>query len=220
MPAARWSDLARRFSAVYTGAVTDVLDKYGYYHQTLPSELLPLRPAMRLAGPAFPIEGRPQPGIDYDISIRKVLEMLGSVPEHHIAVYQTNDRLSAHLGELSVTSLRARGCAGAVIDGGCRDVDYILQQDFPVFARYTTPQDCVPRWELIGYDAPVTVGGVRVAPGDYIVADHDGIVVVPAGVIEDVLAEAEAVISTESDIRRAVREGALPLEAYERFGKF
>jgi len=145
---------------------------------------------------------------------------LGAVPEHHVAVYQTNDRISAHLGELSVTSLKARGARGAVIDGGCRDVDYVLRQDYPVFCRYTTPQDCVVRWELTAVNVAVTVGGVRIEPGDYIVADHDGIVVVPDKLRDGVLEEAESKVATEGDIRAAVQGGALPLEAYDRFGTF
>jgi regulator of RNase E activity RraA len=215
-----FEELGRRFGAVYTGALTDVLDRLGRLEQTLPSDLLPLRPGMTLAGPAWPIEGRPRAGIDYDVSIRKILTMLGAVPNHHVAVYQCNDLSSAHLGELSVTSLKARGCAGAVIDGGCRDIDYILERDFPVFSRYTTPQDCVPRWELIAYETTITIGGVQIGPGDYVVADRDGIVIVPAELRDEVLAEAEALVATESEVRAAVLEGALPLEAYERFGAF
>jgi 4-hydroxy-4-methyl-2-oxoglutarate aldolase len=213
-------ELGHRFGALYTGALTDVLDKLGRLNQTLPPELSPLRPGMRMAGPAWPIEGRPQDGIDPDASIRKILEMLGAVPPGHVGVYQCNDRSSAHLGELSVTSLKARGCAGAVIDGGCRDISYILDQDFPVFARYTTPQDCVPRWELTGYEVTVTIGGVTVAPGDYVVADRDGIVVIPAELRDEVLVEAEGLVATENQVRAAVLDGALPLEAYERFGAF
>jgi 4-hydroxy-4-methyl-2-oxoglutarate aldolase len=214
------SERASRFSALYTGAVTDVLDKMGLLSQTLPPELLPLQKGMRLAGPAYTIEGRPRPGNSYDASIRKILAMLGSVPEGHVAVYQTNDGSSAHLGELSVTSLKARGCRGAVIDGGCRDVDYILREEFPVFCRYVTPQDCVVRWDLVAENAPVTLGGVRVAPGDFIVADHDGIVAVPADICDAVLVQAEVKVSTENDIRDAVRGGSLPLEAYDRYGTF
>ncbi len=214
-------ELAGRFSALYTGALTDVLDRQGYLQQTLPPELLPLRPGMRLAGPAYPILGRPHPGHDYDTSIRKILEMLGSVTPGSVAVYQTNDRASAHLGELSVISLASRGCAGAVIDGGARDADYILREGFPVFSRYVTPQDCVPRWELLAHgDVTVVIGGVRIAPGDWIVGDVDGIVVVPGERIEEILAEAEAKVATENEIRDAVRAGTLPLDAYERFGTF
>ncbi len=209
-----------RFEALYTGALTDVLDRRGYLRQTLPAALAPLTPGTRLAGPAFTVEGRPHADHGYDESIRKILTMLGDVPSEHVAVYQTNDSESAQFGELSATSLQARGCRGVVLDGGCRDVDYIRGLDFPVFCRYTTPQDCVPRWELTATNVPVTIGEVRVEPGDWVVADHDGIVVVPAAIAEDVLAEAEQKVSVESEIRVAVRDGVRPLEAYERYGTF
>jgi 4-hydroxy-4-methyl-2-oxoglutarate aldolase len=215
------SDLARRFSALYTGALTDVLDRHGYLQQTLSNDLAPLRPGTRLAGPVYPVLGRPHPGHDYDTSIRLVLEMLGSVPAGSVAVYETNDRSAAHFGELSATSLASRACAGAVIDGGTRDADYILREDFPVFSRYVTPQDCVPRWELLGHgDVTIVVGGVRVALGDWIVGDPDGLVIVPGERVEEILAEAEEKVATESEIRDSVRDGMLPLDAYERFGTF
>jgi 4-hydroxy-4-methyl-2-oxoglutarate aldolase len=215
------AERAQRFSALYTGALTDVLDRRGHLQQTLPRELAPLRPGMRLAGPVYTVLGRPHPAHDYDTSIRRILEMLGSVAPGSVAVYQTNDRLSAHLGELSVTSLVSRGCVGAVIDGGARDIDYMLHSDFPVFSRYVTPQDCVPRWELVAHgDVSVVIGGVLVSPGDWIVGDRDGVVVVPGPCVEQVLVEAEQKVSTENEIRDAVREGMLPLEAYERYGTF
>jgi regulator of RNase E activity RraA len=215
------ADLARRFSSLYTGALTDVLDRHGYLQQTLPPEVVPLRPGMRLAGPVYPVLGRPHPSRDYDTSIRLILEMLGSVPPGHVAVYETNDRASAHFGELSATSLASRGCAGAVIDGGTRDADYILREDFPVFSRYVTPQDCVPRWELLAHgEITIVVGGVRVAPGDWIAGDRDGLVIVPGERVDEILAEAEEKVATENEIRESVRRGTLPLEAYERFGTF
>ena len=215
------ADLARRFAAVYTGALTDVLDAYGYLQQTLPSEVAPLQPGTRLAGPAYPVLGRPHPGHDYDASIRRILEMLGSVPPGHVAVYQCNERTAAHFGELSATSLATRSCAGAVIDGGTRDAEYILREGFPVFSRYVTPQDCVPRWELMAHgDVTIVIGGVRVVRGDWIVGDRDGVVVVPGEHVEEVLAAAEAKVATESQIRDSVRQGMLPLDAYERYGTF
>jgi hypothetical protein len=139
-----------RFCSVYTGALTDVLDRHGYLQQTLPAEIVPLRPGS-LAGRVYPVLGRPHPGHDYDRSIRRILELLGSVPPESVAVYETNDRAAAHFDELSAISLASRGCAGAVIDGGARDADYILREEFPVFSRYITPQDCVPRWELLAH---------------------------------------------------------------------
>ena len=190
----------------------------GFLRQTLPPEITPLRPGMRLAGPAYPIEGRPDHAADYDAAIRKVLEMLGQVPAGHVAVYQTNDRSSAHLGELSVTSLKARGCAGAVIDGGCRDVHLILRENYPVFTRYTTPQDCTYRWQLVAHgDVTVTIGEVSVAPGDYVVADADGIVVVPGDVLIEVLGQAEAEGRNGERDQGRGRAGALPARRVRAF---
>lgn len=217
-----WVDLAVRAAQIYTGALTDVLDELGEQSRTLPPDLLPLREGMRLAGPAFPVEGVPAVQLDRDTSIRGILTMLAEVPAYHVVVYQTHDVAStaAHLGELSVVALRARGCAGAVIDGGCRDVDAILDQEFAVFCRYRPPADAVPRWRIERWNAPVTIGSVRVEPGDYLVADRDGIVVVPAALRDEVLGRAEQLVATENEIREAVRKGVSPLEAYDRYGVF
>ena len=215
------AELAARYTAVYTGAVTDVLDRLGRLEQTLPPAIRPLRPGMRLAGPVYTVEGRPNPGADYDTSLRATLEMLGAVPPGHVAVYQTHGEGSAHLGELSVTSFKTRGCAGAVIDGGCRDVEYILREDYPVFSRHVTPQDCTHRWQVTGHgDVTIEIGGVLVAPGDWIIGDEDGVAVIPEALVTEALEAAEAMVQTENEIRDAVRDGVAPLDAYERFGTF
>jgi len=119
-----------------------------------------------------------------------------------------------------VTSLKARGVAGCVLDGGCRDVGFILEEGFPVFTRFVTPEDSTWRWELEATQVPVTIGSVRIEPGDWVIGDDDGVVVVPAAIAEGVLAEAEQKAATESQIRVAVRDGMSPLEAYERYGTF
>jgi len=217
-----WNALAERASRLYTGAITDVLDELGERSRTLPPNLLPLREGTRFAGPAFPVEGVPSVQLDRDASIRGILTMFGEVPAHHVVVYQTHDEGStaAHLGELSAISLRARGCVGAVIDGGCRDIELILAEDFPVFCRYTTPADAVPRWQIQRWNTAVTIGRVRVEPGDYIVADRDGVVAIPRALLEETIARAEELVSTENEIRKAVRDGVTPLDAYDRYGVF
>lgn len=209
-----------RFLALYTAALADVLDARGLRRQTFPPGLRPLAPGMRLAGPAYTVEGRPGGEGGYDANLRAVLRMLGEVPAGAVAVYQCHHEASAHLGELSVTSLQARGCAGVVLDGGCRDVDFILETGFPVFSRHVTPEDSTWRWALRRTQVAVGIGDVVVEPGDWVVGDTDGVVCVPAAVAADVLAEAEAKAATESEIRAAVRDGVLPLDAYERYGTF
>jgi regulator of RNase E activity RraA len=212
-----------RFEALYTAALADVLDARGHHDQTLPPAIRQLEPGLRLAGPAYTVKGGPasnRRAEAYDLAIRKVLAMLGEVPAGHVAVYACDQDVSAHLGELSVTSLKARGVAGCVLDGGCRDVRFILDEGFPVFARFVTPEDSTWRWELEATQVPVTIGNVEIEPGDWVVGDDDGVVVVPQASAVDVLAEAERKAATESEIRGAVREGMPPLEAYERFGTF
>jgi regulator of RNase E activity RraA len=211
--------LAERFGAVYTAALTDVMDALGYRHQTLSAEIVPLADGMRTAGPVFTVEGRGEE-TDRESGIRRILEMLGSIPAHHVAVYQAGDDTCAHFGELSATALKVRGCAGVVIDGGCRDIDLIKPIGLPVYARYSTPQDAVGRWNVLEWGHTVEIGGVTVSTGDYVVADTDGVAVVPAAVRDQVLEKAEAVVRTETEVRAAVERGMAPLDAYERFGKF
>jgi 4-hydroxy-4-methyl-2-oxoglutarate aldolase len=213
-------ELRARFGALYTAALTDVLDDRGHRHQTLPSEIVPIEQGARIAGTAFVVEGRTNHAIDPDVSIRRILEMLGAVPAGHVAVYEAGDTTCAHYGELSATSHVARGVAGVVINGGCRDIDKIRQTGLPVFARYCTPQDAVSRWEVLEWGHKIEIEGVTVATGDYVVGDADGVAIVPHDLVKTVLEEAEALVGTENLIRDAVRDGMMPLAAYEQFGKF
>lgn len=213
-----------RFSAIYTAALADILAGHGHHEQTLPPTIRPLERGMRLAGEAFTVLGASSRTSsrtsDYDTSLRKVLQMLGDVPAGHVAVYACGHETTAHLGELSVTSLKARGVAGCVLDGGCRDVRFILEEGFPVFCGHITPEDSTWSWELEATQIPITIGRVRIEPGDWMVGDDDGVLVVPQAIAGDVLAEAETKAATESEIREAVRSGVSPLEAYERYGTF
>ena len=212
--------MRERFEAIYTAALADILDTRGHRAQTLPPSIRPLEPGMRLAGPAFTVSGRAADTVDHDAAIRKVLRMLGEVPASQVSLYACEQDVSAHLGELSVTSLEARGVAGCVLAGGCRDVRFILELGFPVFCSHVTPEDSTWRWELEATQVPVTIGNVHVEPGDWVVGDDDGVVVVPQAIAESVLVEAEEKAATESEIRLAVRDGMAPLEAYERYGTF
>ena len=224
--------LAARFARIYTGAVTDVMDEMGYLDQTLPRSLRPLGRGMHCAGPAFPARGRARrmsarearSAAARDRVLRRFLAMLGAVPRDAVLVLQANDERAAHFGELSAEWFRARGVRGAVIDGATRDAEHIVKLGLPVFARYLTPLDSVPRWEAVEWGKPVRIGAgrtaVRVSPGDMVVADQDGVVVVPQAIAAEVLQRCERLMGTEGKVRRAVKRGMLPLTAYERFGAF
>ena len=107
-----------------------------------------------------------------------------------------------------------------MIDGGCRDTRFIVEEGFPVFTRFVTPEDSTWRWEVVATQVPIEIGAVRVEPGDWVVGDEDGVVVVPRSVAAAVLESAEQMAGTENEIRQAVRAGTSPLEAFERFGTF
>jgi regulator of RNase E activity RraA len=220
---ARGSDnLPRRFAKIYTAAITDVLDELGLTRQTLPSAIQPLTPGMRTAGYAFTARGRPRQGrpSERDATLRQFLKMLGAVPADSVLVLAANDSVAAHFGELSAAWFRARRVRGAVIDGATRDAAFISRLGFPTFVRYRTPQDSVPRWRVADWGQPVTIGGVRVSLGDIVVADLDGVVVVPRRVAHEVLGRCEKLVGTENKVRAAVRRGMAPVEAYQKFGAF
>lgn len=218
----RSDDLPRRFARLPTAAVTDVLDQLGLERQTLPPAIQPLTPEMRLAGWAFPVRGRARRSgpREREATLRQFLRMLGAVPPDSVMVVAAHDSEAAHFGELSAEWLRARRVRGAVIDGATRDAALLGRRRFPTFVRYRTPQDSVPRWRVQDWAQPVVIGGVRVALGDVMVGDLDGVVVVPRRVAQEVLARCQRLVGTENRVRAAVRRGVTPLDAYDRYGAF
>jgi regulator of RNase E activity RraA len=166
------------------------------------------------------ILGEPTASEDPEVIFVPFLKMLGDVKADDVLVNQPNDNLAAHLGELSTETAQYRGARGAVIDGGARDTDYILKLGFPVFARYKTPVDIVGRWRLVAHNIPIVIGRVKIAPGDYILGDRDGVLVIPQSIAADVVTKAEAVVQTENLVRKSILQGAHPVDAFRKFGRF
>lgn len=213
--------LIERLAAIpYTGAISDILDEMGLADQVLPHSIQALDPGRIVAGRALTVLGERAPGMTRDDYFIPFLEMLGAIGPGDVVVSQPNDSTIAHFGELSAETAKTRGGAGVVIDGGVRDIDYIIKLGFPAFARYTTPQDIVGRWRLLDFNVPVTIGRTRVLPGDYVLGDRDGVLTIPASVAEEVIGKAEEVIRTENHLRKAVLEGMAPVEAYRKYGRF
>jgi regulator of RNase E activity RraA len=126
-------------------------------------------------------------------------------------------------GELIALGMKMRGCAGALIDGGIRDIHWIARQKFPVYARYRTPVQSIGRWKVSAWQTPVympgaTVKRVTINPGDFVFADIDGALVVPATLVESVLAEAERLTATEVKIRADLDAGATLEQVLAKYG--
>ena len=214
-------DLVDRLAAIpYSGAISDILDEMGLRNQVLPSAIQATQPGYTVVGRALTVSGEPAPGRARDDYFLPLLNMLGSIQPGDVVVSQPNDNLVAHFGELCCETARYRGGRGAVIDGGARDLAYANKLDFPVFARYRTPQDVVGRWRMTGCNVPITIGQVVIHPGDYVLGDLDGVVIIPRLSAEEVIAKAESLIHTEDQVRKAILEGVHPVKAYETYGRF
>jgi 4-hydroxy-4-methyl-2-oxoglutarate aldolase len=207
-------EYCERYERLYVPAVADALDKRGLWNQILSSEIVPLRLDQIVAGPAFTAKGHATVKHDTGLGSR-VLE--GLTPGC-VAVWDTSgDNTTGHWGELMSNSALAKGCRGAIIDGGIRDTKYILQANFPVWSRFRSPADAKGRWTITEANQPVMVSGVIISPGDFIVADADGVLVVPEELVEEVLLEAESVVEREDQIRIAVSRGEPLADLYDKF---
>ena len=212
--------LGARLECCYTGIVHDVMRSLGLCNFVLPPEIRPLFPDRRLAGPVFTVSGHVDETADRHETLLAWTGLLSKARPGHVVVCQPNTHTVALMGELSAETLKLRGVLGYVVDGACRDLEFILEQGFPVCFRHPTPKDIVSFWLPDGFDVPVVIGDVRVSPGDYLLADRDGICLLPRGRAEEIVVAAETAAGTESEIRRAILAGMDPQEAYLRYGKF
>jgi len=124
------------------------------------------------------------------------------------------------MGELSAETLLHKKVLGYIVDGGCRDSAFIEALGFPVFCKYFTPVDVVGKWAPTVLGGPIQVGEVTVLTGDYMLADRDGIVVIPAAIASEVVQETEEVLRKENLVRKAILQGVDPVQAYLQYGKF
>lgn len=214
------TDLTARLQACYTGVVHDVMREFGLRDFVLPSAIRPLIPEKRLAGPVFTLSGRIESTADPHETLLQWTGFLGKARPGSVVVCQPNDSTIAHMGELSAETLQRRGVLGYLVDGGCRDVAFILKLGFPVFCRYTTPRDVVGLWLPDGMDVPIRIGETDIHPGDYLLADRDGTCVLPQAGAGEIVTAAEAAMQTENKVRRAILGGMDPQEAYLKYGKF
>ena len=209
-----------RLEACYSGAVYDVLRALGHPNQVLPQAIRPLLPERKLAGRIYTISGHAKPNLDGHRTLLSWTEMLSRAPKGSVVMVQPNDSTMAHMGELSSETMTFRGVRGYLVDGGCRDSEFIKRIGFRVFCRYLTPVDVVGLWEAETFGEPITIGGVTIRTGDYVLADFDGAVIIPGELVETVASKVEEVLRTESLVRRAILEGVDPKEAYLCYGKF
>jgi len=212
--------LAARLMNCYAAAVHDVLRGMGHGRCVLPPSIKPLDPTKKLAGEIYTVSGHIDITRDPHDTLVQWTGLLSKAPPGKVLVCQPHTYDIALMGELSAETLNFRGVRGYVVDGGCRDTDFILELGFAVFCSFTTPKDIVGRWVPDRFGEPLTIGEVTIRTGDYLLADRDGVVIIPGSIVNEVVSKTEEVLQTENTVRTAILAGMDPQEAYLKFGKF
>jgi len=211
-----------RYLRVDTATVADVLDVLGLRDQGLAPGFAPYPSnAGRMGGFAYTIAGKMQRYAG--TGDPRKMQAVDGVGKDEIAVWSGAGRGVCFFGELIALGMKRRGCAGALVDGGIRDIEWIARQRFPVYARYRTPVQSIGRWKVTDWQVPVDMPGatrkrVKVRPGDFVLADIDGVIVIPKRVAAKVLARAERLTKKEIRIRRELDRGATLADVLKRYG--
>ncbi len=216
------SAIRKRFLEVDTSNVADVLDEMGFPDQGLAADFAPF-PADggRLAGFAYTIRGQMMPyPLGGDTDKMRACQGIGA---NEVSVWSGDGEGICYFGELIAIGMKERGSVGALVDGGIRDVRWLSHHKFPVFARYRTPVQSIGRWKVTGCQTPVKMRGatskyVTVSPNDFVLGDEDGVIVIPAGILNDVLTRSEALTQKEVLIRAELSAGLSLAEALKKFG--
>lgn len=188
-----------RVSRLETATLSDALDKLGIAGQCL--GIKPLDQSIRLAGRAFTLQYAPYAG-------GTVGDYIDDVPPGHVVVIDNGMRPDATVwGDILTFVANRRGIAGTVIDGACRDTHLALELGYPMFSRSYSMRTGKDRVQLEARGVPVNIGDARVANGDLIRGDADGVIAIPQECEEAVLAAAEAIDAAEQKILEAVRSG-------------
>ncbi|MCC7548527.1 MAG: RraA family protein [Burkholderiales bacterium] len=216
----RSENLAARLADCYAAAVHDVLRAMGAGPCVLPPGIKPLDPTKRLTGEIFTVSGHVDATREAHETLVQWTGLLSKAPRGKVLVCQPHTHDIALMGELSAETLHFRGVRGYVVDGGCRDTDFILQLGFPVFCSFNTPKDIVGKWVPDRFGEPITIGDVTLCSGDFLIGDRDGVVVIPNRLADEAVARTEEAVRTENRVRSAILSGMDPQQAYLTFGKF
>lgn len=212
-------ELLQRFEQLYTGAVNDVLREFCYLNQALPGHILPLREYRTVAGFAFTVKSAPNAMITGEMEYRT--QMLDEMHEDAFVLWDTtNDTKATLWGGVMTATAKGKKVKAACIDGGIRDTHQILEADFPLFYKYRVSNGSLGRCLITHFQITIQIGDVTIKPGDVVLGDIDGVLVVPRDIAYDVLLRAEEILENEKMIFEWVHDGQTIQEITEKGGYF
>ncbi len=214
-------EMIERYQHIYTAAINDIFQERNLHNQWLGPEIKCRTKDLLgevVAGFAFTIQWvfNPLPAKKE----QRAAKMVSSYPKGSMIVVDTGaDQVSGFWGELATTVCLRNEVKGAVINGGAKDTGFVKRMDFPIFCRFTSPVDGFYRSHLLDWQIPIWFNGILIRPGDFIVGDSDGVLVIPQEIAEEVLIEAERRAKNESDTRKLLKEGVAADEASRLTGR-
>ncbi|QQO10085.1 RraA family protein [Breznakiella homolactica] len=223
--------LQKRWIRIRSANLYDTMDHMGYGDQCLDLTIKPIVPGARIAGVAVTVQGRRAPLTEEDLKKNPKLQpdfddfQTIAHPGCVIVVDGGGEAFTGKFGEMTSWAFKQNGATGIVVDGYIRDYEGLVEiPDYTVCARGTSPIESNRRWiqadfnSIIGMPGTVT-SSVRVAPGDWIIGDTDGVIVVPKEISMEVLAEAEKIEDAEEGMRRDMQKGMTFSDAFKKWGR-
>ena len=214
------NSISDRLTKCFSSVIHDVMRDQGFKNFVLDSSIKPLKPEHKIAGQIFKIKGSSNTSYSHHETLLAWTGMLSKAPSDKILICQPNDNVAAFMGELSAEYLLKKNIRGYITDGGFRDVEFMNNINFPVWSKFNTPKDVVGYWKPDVLEGKITIGEVVINNNDYVMADIDGVVIIPQGNILEILEKSELLINTESKVRKSIREGMDPQEAYIKYSAF
>jgi 4-hydroxy-4-methyl-2-oxoglutarate aldolase len=198
--------------------VSDCLDRIGRREQVMDPSIRPVYQDATIAGyavtvQAVNVEVMPASPDDW---YRGELQAVDALDDGDVMVVSTCR--GSYWGELLATASRYRGARGAVMDAYTRDTLALIEMRFPTFAAGISAADSLGRIDVEAVNVPIRCGGVLVDPGDLILADYDGVVVVPHRIADEVIGAAEEKLAGESLVREKLATGMPTWEAFQTYG--
>jgi regulator of RNase E activity RraA len=209
-------EVVEGFRAIPTATVSDVLDSMQI--RGIVNGLRCLIPGVRIAGCAFTVKSIAAERDTYTARDFPIGQVIEKMEEHDVFMVDLGGQEVSHAGGLACTAMKARGVAGMVIDGGCRDIDHILSIGFPTYSRHVCATGARSRVKILAINVPIEVGGIRVCPGDIVVADATSVAIVPSDVAQKVLQECQQREVLEGQFMASLNAGATFEESHRKLG--
>lgn len=204
--------------AFYSAVVCDALDSLGYRHQSPRVPLSPLTVDGVLIGRCKTTLWGNMYHVDPAPYAKELAAVDSCQPDDVMICAADGSMLSGVWGELLSTAAGNRGCVGVIVDGAVRDTQKMKQMGFPAYARGVCVYDSRDRQRVLDFDVAVEIDGVRFEPGDLVIADADGVVVVPRAIERDAVARAWEKVHAENEVRDAIRGGMKATEVFAKYG--